>query len=260
MRSCRRSTRFDLTCPTDSALQSGVSRTAQALLLSILGACAQTRAPDATLARSTAPSTTVTQPSAPLPSSAPQPIARTDAAADAAATTAPSAPAKAPEPAEVPLLDNAGQPLPQTDDRPSTSSPYFQKRIELLARAIVEDSPDLALSTFFPLVAYRQVKDVARPERDYELRLLANFRRDIHDYHEKLGRDASQAKFSGIDVPEENARFMKPGSEGNKVGYFRVLRSTLRFTLASGREKKLELTSLISWRGEWYVVHVAGFK
>ena len=79
-------------------------------------------------------------------------------------------------------------------------------------------------------------------------------------YHDKLGRDASQAKFSGVDVPEANARFMKPGSEGNKVGYFRVLRSTLRFTLASGREKKLELTSLISWRGEWYVVHVAGFK
>jgi hypothetical protein len=237
-----------------------VNRTARALLLSILGACAQTQAPDATLARSTAPSATFAPTGAPLPSSAPQPIARTDAAAEADATPTPSAPAKAPEPAEAPLLDNAGQPLPQTDDRPSTSSPYFQKRIELLARAIVEDNPELAVSTFFPLVAYRQVKDVARPERDYELRLLANFRRDIHDYHKKLGRDASQAKLAGVDVPEESARFMKPGSEGNKVGYFRVLRSTLRFTLPSGHEKKLELTSLISWRGEWYVVHVAGFK
>ena len=52
---------------------------------------------------------------------------------------------------------------------------------------------------------------------------------------------------------------MKPGREGNKVGYYRVLRSKLRFTLASGKEKSFELTSLISWRGEWYVVHLNNF-
>jgi hypothetical protein len=52
---------------------------------------------------------------------------------------------------------------------------------------------------------------------------------------------------------------MKPGREGNKVGYYRVLRSKLRFTLPNGKERPLELTSLISWRGEWYVVHLHGF-
>ena len=53
---------------------------------------------------------------------------------------------------------------------------------------------------------------------------------------------------------------MKPGSEGNRIGYFRVLRSQLRFTLADGKTKDFELTSLISWRGQWYVVHLNGFK
>jgi len=27
-----------------------------------------------------------------------------------------------------------------------------------------------------------------------------------------------------------------------------------------GKERSLEVTSLISWRGEWYVVHLTGFK
>jgi hypothetical protein len=53
---------------------------------------------------------------------------------------------------------------------------------------------------------------------------------------------------------------MKPGKEGNRLGYFRVLRSTLRFRLVNGTERAFELTSLISWRGEWYVVHLHGFE
>jgi hypothetical protein len=63
-----------------------------------------------------------------------------------------------------------------------------------------------------------------------------------------------------LKVPEDRARWMKPGSEGNKLGYFRVLRSELRYTDAESKEHSLEITSLISWRGEWYVVHVHGFK
>jgi hypothetical protein len=53
---------------------------------------------------------------------------------------------------------------------------------------------------------------------------------------------------------------MKPGSEGNKIGYWRVLRSKLRYADAEGNQQSLEITSLISWRGEWYVVHVNGFE
>jgi hypothetical protein len=53
---------------------------------------------------------------------------------------------------------------------------------------------------------------------------------------------------------------MKPGSEGNKLGYWRVTRSKIRYANAAGEEKTLELTSLISWRGEWFVVHLHGFK
>lgn len=163
--------------------------------------------------------------------------------------------------ASPPLLDADGKPLPQTDARPSLESPVFQRRIAALANSIRSGDAEPALDAFFPVVAYQQVKDVAKPERDHKFRLIANFKRDIAEYHRALGgADAAAAKFEGVTVPEKDARWMAPGSEGNKLGYFRVLRSRLRFTLPSGRSRDFELTSMISWRGEWYVVHLHGFK
>jgi hypothetical protein len=158
------------------------------------------------------------------------------------------------------LLDLEGKPLPQTDQRPTLSSSSFQQRIEAIAQAIISGDAEPASTAFFPLVAYQQVKDVAKPERDYRFRLLANFKRDVLEYHHALGAAAADAKFSGITVPERDTKWMAPGSEGNKLGYFRVLRSHLHFTLPAGRSRDFELTSLISWRGEWYVVHLHDFK
>ncbi|MEP7049723.1 MAG: hypothetical protein ABJB12_05190 [Pseudomonadota bacterium] len=158
------------------------------------------------------------------------------------------------------LQDEQGKPLPQTEQRPSATSAAFEERIALVGKAILSGDPEPASAAFFPLVAYQQVKDVAKPERDYRFRLLANFKRDIMEYHRALGARASEAKFSGITVSERDAKWMAPGSEGNKLGYFRVLRSRLHFTLPAGRTRDFELTSLISWRGEWYVVHLHGFK
>jgi hypothetical protein len=53
---------------------------------------------------------------------------------------------------------------------------------------------------------------------------------------------------------------MKPGREGNAVGYYRALRSRLVVGTDEHARVPLEITSLISWRGEWYVVHLHGFK
>jgi len=158
------------------------------------------------------------------------------------------------------LLDASGRPLPQTEEEPSVGTERFRSRIDLVARAILADDPVPATPAFFPVVAYRMVKAIQDPDRDWKARLLANFARDVHEYRRRLGRDASAAQFAGIDVPQDRARWMKPGSEGNKVGYYRVLRSQLRFTLSNGREQSFELTSMISWRGEWYVVHLNGFR
>jgi hypothetical protein len=159
-----------------------------------------------------------------------------------------------------PLYDADGKPLPQIDTRPDLKSARFERRMQALYRAIKSDDPETAYPSFFPLPAYQQVKDIANPERDYRARLLKAFARNIHEYHRKLGVHPELTELSSVDVPEAHARFMKPGSEGNKLGYWRVLRSQIRYTDASKKQHELELTSLISWRGEWYVVHLSGFK
>jgi len=159
-----------------------------------------------------------------------------------------------------PLLDSSGKPLPQTEERPSTQSSTFGARMALLGQAISSGNPDVALPAFFPSVAYAQVKDIPNAERDWDKRLVSAFRRDIAEYAKKLAKDAPHSNLVSVEVPEQSAELMKPGSEGNRVHYFRVLRSKLHFRSATGKEKSLELTSMISWRGEWYVVHLHGFK
>jgi len=178
-----------------------------------------------------------------------------DAGQSPATTASPSAAA-----ASNPLYDDAGNPLPQTDELPSTDSAGLSERIHALCKAILTDVPSVAHDAFFPLVAYRVVKAVADPERDYRLRLLSHFERDIHRYHRRLGEQVGSLQCSGIRIPEQSAHWMKPGSEYNRVGYYRVLRSRLQFLDESGKTHELPITSMISWRGQWYVVHLYGFE
>jgi len=158
------------------------------------------------------------------------------------------------------LRDRSGEPLPQTEERPSLDSPSFKRRIELLHAAIVKDEPQLATPAFFPVVAYEQVKDIAQPARDHKHRLLAAFAKNIRDYHRQLGKDPDKAKLIGLTPSTLAPRWMKPGTEGNRLGYYRLLRSTLKIADARGTTHDFEVTSMISWRGEWYVVHLNGFK
>ena len=195
-----------------------------------------------------------------------EPIASTSAAAvlspspsaPASGAIAPTAPGAAAD--DPPLIGPDGKPLPQTEEKPSVSSERFRGRMKQLSDSILTGDVERGRNTFFPLAAYAQVKDVQKPERDYRYRLMANFARDVREYHKALGKEPERAEFLGVDVPEERAQWMKPGKEGNRLGYYRVLRSRLRFRLASGAEKSFELTSMISWRGEWYVIHLHGFE
>jgi hypothetical protein len=194
---------------------------------------------------------------APSPSPAAEPTAPPASASAAETESAPTAELEAIVP---PLVDGDGNPLPQTEDRPSATSKSLQRRLELLVNAIESNDPDVALPAFFPVQAYAQVKAIAKPERDWERRLVAAFKRNIGEYHRRLGARAKDLRFVRLDVPEHKVQWMKPGREGNRLGYFRVLRSSLVLATAEDKEVALEVTSLISWRGEWYVVHLQGFE
>jgi hypothetical protein len=124
----------------------------------------------------------------------------------------------------------------------------------------LHDDSARAMPAFFPLVAYEQVKAIANPARDWRTRLVAAFERNIHDYHRTLGPQVKSLRLVAVEIPASGVRWMNPGSEGNSVGYFRILRSRLRVEDDQGKPRVFEITSLISWRGEWYVVHLNGFK
>jgi hypothetical protein len=148
--------------------------------------------------------------------------------------------------------------LPQTRDEPESDSASLAARGEALFEAIQNDDPDRAMGAFFPRAAYEQVKAITNPASDWKYRLVANFKRDIHVAHFALGRKSTACKFISLD-PGPSPRWVEPGEEGNKLGYFRVYGSKLRYSI-DGQPRTIEVTSLISWRGEWYVVHLAGFS
>ncbi len=148
--------------------------------------------------------------------------------------------------------------LAQTHDEPEASSASLDARGEALFEAIQNDDPERAMSAFFPRAAYEQVKAITNPASDWKYRLVANFKRDIHTAHFALGRKSTDAKYVSLE-PGSAPRWVEPGEEGNKLGYFRVYGTKLHYSI-DGQPRAIDVTSLISWRGEWYVVHLAGFS
>ena len=67
------------------------------------------------------------------------------------------------------------------------------------------------------------------------------------------------ATFLGVDVPNDQAVWIQPGEESNKLPYWRVYGTTLRYSV-KGETRTMPVTSLISWRGEWYVVHLGAVR
>jgi hypothetical protein len=149
--------------------------------------------------------------------------------------------------------------LPQTDAKPVASGTTFDAGAQGLWQAVVQDRPDLAMPFFFPKSAYLQVKALSDPATDYQQRLIANYQQDIHALHSQLGADAASARFVGIDVPDGQAVLVQPGEESNKLSYWRVYGTTLRYSV-NGATNSFPVTSLISWRGEWYVVHLGEIR
>jgi hypothetical protein len=133
--------------------------------------------------------------------------------------------------------------------------PDLDVGIEGLWQAVVADDPAPAMPFFFPLSAYLQVKAIGDPAGDWQRRLVGAYQQDIHALHARLGAAASNARLDGIDVPA-TATWVQPGAEYNKLSYWRVYGTRVRFTV-DGRPDSFTIASMISWRGRWYVVHLA---
>lgn len=122
---------------------------------------------------------------------------------------------------------------------------------------IVSDSVERAMAAFFPRSAYLQVKALADPGADYRDRLVHAFALDLAAAHRLLGAGASSARFLRVDVPREWA-WIPPGACTNRVGYWHAPGSRLVYE-EDGQTRSFGIFSLISWRGQWYVVHLSSY-
>jgi len=148
--------------------------------------------------------------------------------------------------------------LPQTDEKPSGTGAEFDARMKTLANAIINNTPDSAISTFFPVSAYKQTKKNTDPAADWKNRLIANFKVDVADANKRLGANAKNAVFTGVTVPN-TAVWVKPGEEYNVGPYWRVFKTQMNFTV-DGKNVQIPIESMISWRGQWYVVHLGTIR
>lgn len=178
-----------------------------------------------------------------------------DAEAPAPIASAPAAPSDA----ATESLSATDGTAAQTEERPQPGDALTEARARALFEALVHDEPERGQVFFFPLDAYKQVKDSSAPESDWRHRLIAAYGRDLHEIH-RARPHLKDATFVGLEIPETGVKWIKPGEEYNKIGYFRVFKSQLVYTTASGERKTIELKSLISWRGKFFLVHLSSFK
>lgn len=146
--------------------------------------------------------------------------------------------------------------LPQTTQFPASNDPQFTADMQALWQGVVQDSVTPALPAFFPETAYVQLKTgIGDPAGDWQNRLVADYALDIGAAHALLGPDPGQATFVSVSVPEQYGHWIPPGVCANGIGYYEVANARLVYQL-DGVTKSFGIASLISWRGEWYVVHL----
>ncbi len=145
--------------------------------------------------------------------------------------------------------------LPQTKALPLASGDVFDNNVNQLWSAIRSGNSQLGDQFFFPLTAYVQVKAISDPVHDYDTRLMKAYHTDLLSYHAQLNALGGTPELIGLEVPQSQAAWILPGEEYNKGSYWRVYGSELVFS-EDGVRHYFPVYSLISWRGEWYVVHL----
>ena len=197
--------------------------------------------------KSTPAATTTT--AAPLP---PPATTTTDTPSSTASTTTTEEP-------------DAGAPTPPPKDadydpankaKPPVDSEELQSRARALFDAIVQNSPPLGEDLWFPKEPFLILKDIKDPGKYWD-QLHRAYARDIEKLHKKRAswEGAEFVKFE----PGSPPKWVKPGEEGNKIGYFRTVKGNLVYK-AEGKTHKLEVRVMISWQKRWYITHLSKFK
>ena len=204
------------------------------MLLAVLAGCAAGTKPQAA-----ASPTSTTSTSSPKASPSPSP------------STQPPTPAQ-PRPSALPVAPASAAAAPQTTAVPKTSSTAFRNATHDIWLAITTGNPDYAKPAFFPEKAYEQVKAIADPASDWTNRLWYDFTLDLAAAHKLVKPGATLSKF---EVPTQYAQWIPPGACYNSAGYWHVPGTRVVYR-QDGTTLSFGIASFISWRGDWYLIHL----
>ena len=155
------------------------------------------------------------------------------------------------KPSAIPVaLADAGT-LPQTNTLPKTTSAAFSNAVHDIWLAVTTGDPDYAMPAFFPEKAYEQIKAITDPESDWQGRLWYDFTLDLAAVHKLVGKNAVLTK---VIVPTQYVQWIPVGACYNKLGYWHVPGSRVVYR-ENGVTHSFGISSFISWRGDWYLIH-----
>jgi hypothetical protein len=165
----------------------------------------------------------------------------------------PEKPTPAPvRPAALPVAPASAAAEPQTTALPKTTNAAFNAEVHDLWLAITTGDPNYAKPAFFPEKAYEQVKAIADPASDWEDRLWYHFTLDLAAVHKLVKPGATLVK---LEVPTQYAQWIPAGACYNSVGYWHVPGSRVVYR-QDGTTESFGIASFISWRGDWYLIHL----
>jgi hypothetical protein len=203
----------------------------------------------------TAPPSTASAASALTVASAAAEPSADASAAPAASAAAPSASATADAP-DAGAAD-ASAPIDWKNEQKYTlASDELTERARGLFEAIVKDDPTLAEPFWFPEEPFTPLKDVKNPNK-YWKQLHRAYANDVHKLHRKR-KSWDGATFESFTVGS-TPKWVKPGDEVNKIGYYRSFRGKLRYRVGD-QTSSLEVHTIITWQGRWYVTHLSKLK
>jgi hypothetical protein len=164
----------------------------------------------------------------------------------------PARPSAPPSPSVLLVAPPSAASLPQTSARPSTDDPAFGNAVHDIWLAVTTGDADDALPAFFPEKAYEQVKAIGDPAADWQGRLWYDFTLDVDAVHKLVPRSATLVK---VIVPAQYTQWVGVGACYNRVGYWNVPGARVVYR-AGGVTRSFGIASFISWRGDWYLVHL----
>ncbi len=136
---------------------------------------------------------------------------------------------------------------------PPASSDELTARAKHLLEAVARDNADLGVDMVFPREGYAAARDAADPGKAWDVKVVAAFRRSVHNLHRR-SKGIEHAQFVSFELGHAVMQ-VTPKKHEWKRPLWRVQRSKLTYTV-DGRTQRIEVGEMTSWRGNWYVTHL----